>query len=84
MSGKRTKQENLKEGYGWVPSVALLCTMILNELKERDLSIVCCTNIARSPIHANAFWDVEVKPEISDTPRNSPHQPETCVIYGKR
>lgn len=77
------KLENLKEGYGWVPSVALVCTMILNELKETDLSIVCCTNIARTPIHANAFGDVEIKPEILNTSRNSPHQPEMCVIYGK-
>lgn len=37
----------------------------------------------QDPIYANAFWDVDVKPEILDTPRNSRHQPEVCAIYGK-
>lgn len=78
------KLENLKEGFGWVPSIALVCTMILNELKETDLSIVCFTNIARTPIHDNAFLGCGSQTRDLGYPQEQPpHQPEMCVIYGK-
>lgn len=58
--------------------------MILNELKETDLSVVCCTNIARTPSMLMLFrmWTSNLRSWIP--PRNRPHQPEVCVIYGKR